>query len=62
MAYINRNCGGLNGRAAIAKALQALYPMEAYGCLGGSERVDKVDVFSKNKVRVGDQEAGNEIC
>lgn len=52
VGYVNRNCGANNGRHEIIKTLANHYKVDAYGCMGSGERVDKIDFFSKQKVRI----------
>ena len=39
----------LNGRNKVVKELSERYKVTAYGCLGSSERVDKIKLFSESK-------------
>ncbi|GAX81287.1 hypothetical protein CEUSTIGMA_g8719.t1 [Chlamydomonas eustigma] len=49
VAYMNRNCGAKNGRNDVVKELSKYITIDGYGCIGSSNRVDKVEVFSKAK-------------
>jgi hypothetical protein len=60
VAYVNRNCGALNGRNDVVKELSKYFPVDGYGCIGSPDRVDKVDVFSKAKV--GLRQDDGEVC
>ena len=53
VAYINRNCGAINGRNDIVGQLMKHYNVSAYGCLGGGGHVDKAKVFGESKFCIG---------